>query len=200
MKYNKFWKYTLATDHVFQCKRAQRCVLSYNDWKQRCKEPTTLVKLNWCLYLTRECEKLDSRIFKQPRAFFCSSNSQCLSDDEKLKICDLNKKTLYKICKKVDKLIVQKGDGAMKWYTKMCSMHRFKFLGGPELGRLRIRQQNGADHECPICFDSLTIECDPVVVECGHAFCAGCAAKMWRGNAKGAACPICRFPVSGFKH
>lgn len=212
MKYNKYWKQALATDQVFQCKSAARCVLSYDKWKQRCKEASTLDRLNWQLYLTRECRKIDARIF-EPFPLWCTSHM--LSNDEKLKICELNKKTLYKICKKVDKVLL-KGDKAvgMHWYTAMCAGHCFRFLGCAELARLRLTD----DTDCPICWEPI-VQRDPVVVRCGHAFCAGCASRMWlkhgdneTGNpmtqpcghsvsrelrkAVGAACPICRFPVA----
>lgn len=192
MKYNKYWKNIIATDHLFQCKWATRCVLSYDKWKQRCKESNTLYRLNWRLYLTRECEKIDARIFEHRRMLPLWCSSHVLSDDEKLKICELNKRTLYKICKKVDKVLLkQHGSVGMHWYSAVCANHTFRFLGGAELGRIRLND----DMECPVCWEPFALM-TPIVIRCGHAFCTACASRMWQQPRGAATCPMCRFPIS----
>jgi hypothetical protein len=203
---------------------ASSVLLSYDKWKQRIKRPGVHFTLNWRLFLTRECADVDKAIFdfdkrlcsgrgmgmgmcmgwiggllKTLGCMGCTGCMGCmgcmndesrgLSDDEKARLCDLNKRTMYKICKKIDKRLLKKGSAARSFYAKSVSQQAFRFLGGTDLVHIQIQKHKP---ECPVCFDVLTTDC--VVTKCCHAFCKGCAERMWADSSKKMLCPICRSP------
>lgn len=202
MKYNKEFKRLLQTDEVL-CSlgpEASSLLLSYDLWKQRIKRPTIHFELNWRMFLNKECLSIDEAIFGKPSCWRCFMARRNLADHEKLKICELNKKTLYKICKKVDKRLL-KGESqlARAFNANANTKFTYRFLGGKELTKLRIAVAKGVngDWDCPICFE--TLDCtNSVVTECGHAFCRACVDHMWQTNKKQATtCPMCRHCIAG---
>ena len=184
MKYNKEWKRFMAMDHI-----DPSFVISYDKWKQRIKKPSTYLLLNWRLELFRQCSAIDEAIFNTNPITRCFRSR--LSDLEKLKLCDLNRKTLYKVCKKIDKRLLKQpsGSAAKDWFSKALEDRMFKFLGCRELRIIRLMVE---PEECPICFEDM----DPqhvYVTRCCHVFCESCATKMWGfERRKVVGCPICR--------
>ena len=204
MKYNKEWKRFMASGTI-----DPNCALSYDLWKKRIKSPTVHFSLNWRLLLSRECQDIDSRIFDYGILGVCFARRR-LSDEEKIAACELNKRTLYKICKKIDRLLL-KDTGkrtAMEWYISAVREKMFRFLGCPELVLIGLRQK---PIECPICFEDVDAT-NAVVTRCCHAFCGECATRFWdldkyalyskdlqvrmkRAAVYGPSCPVCRHGV-----
>ncbi|XP_061852827.1 E3 ubiquitin-protein ligase TRIM7 isoform X2 [Colius striatus] len=50
-----------------------------------------------------------------------------------------------------------------------------------------------AEATCPVCLELFS---EPVITECGHNFCGGCAAAVLGAPPSPAACPQCRAPVA----
>ena len=200
MKYNKEWKRFMQEDHV-----NPSCALSYDDWKQRIKSQSNHLIMNWRLFLFKDCTEVDRRIFNNNPLIMCFSKR--LSDSEKIKLCDLNRRTLYKVCKKLDKRLLKNGRAAKDWYLKAVEDRKFKFLGCRELTSIRLCME---PHECPICFEPLTVE-NSAITRCCHAYCIECATKMWKldvlrgysniykkldmASMDGARCAICRQSI-----
>lgn len=193
MKYNKAWKSFMASDDI-----DPRRALSYDKWKQRIKLPSTHFRLNWHLYLLRECEAVDRSVFCD-RSLFCWSRGERPKDEELVKLCDLNKRTLYKICKKLDKKMLG-CRSAKLWYGSSLREKRFRFLGCTDLVKARMRCTKQEEVlECPICFDALDDPERCVITRCCHTFCEVCATKMWgrvqAARERGATCPVCRHII-----
>jgi RING finger protein 170 len=58
------------------------------------------------------------------------------------------------------------------------------------------RRRDGEGQACPICLVDMV---EPVETNCGHMFCAGCFAELWRRSTSWPAavqCPICRQLVT----
>lgn len=198
MKYNKTLKQLMSTDERFMELGAH--TLSYDAWKKRIKNPTTHFRNNWHLYLANECAAIDDRIFS-PRLFeVCCCMGQALTPEEKLLVSDLNKQTLYKICKRIDKKLLPtptcapsctnacaRTQTATQWRQQAIATHAFRFLGCPELARTRLATQT-APSECPVCLENLDPGTATVLPKCFHAMCPDCSPRCKR-------CPVCRAPM-----
>lgn len=207
MKYNKEFKRLLETDE-FICKipNTSTVVLSYDKWKKRIKCASVHFVLNWRLFLTKECIAIDQAIFSkhQPCSstwFGCMRQRSVLSNEQKVRLCEMNKRTLYKICKKIDKQALKSSAFVARlWYTNMMSNHVFKFLDSKELVEMKLKLgQITAD--CPICFEPIQAT-SSIVTRCGHIICGDCCSHMWgasvslaEASKKGMHCPLCRSLV-----
>ena len=49
------------------------------------------------------------------------------------------------------------------------------------------------DLECPVC---LSLQIDPIALECGHSSCRLCLVRLTRLSASGRACPMCRQAIT----
>ena len=224
MKYNKQWKLLMETDDVCSNVTNQATILlSYDMWKKRIKNPSSHFKLNWRWYLNNECTTIDNALFSTIElpmwlqvAMGTCCNKRPLTSKEIIRISEVNKTTLYKICKKLDKLLLpslKQSGAAMEWYIKVVSQHKYKFLGGAELARIRIDM--GLDKsECPICLDDKVNNDDVLILSCGHIICTACALCHWpvakaSSNSNispvswkrhwrkcNASCPLCRISLA----
>ena len=130
---------------------------------------------------------IDSMLFG--RNVGCTKRFYALSDTELLSICDINHRTLYKLCKKIDKKLVRDGEeSAKKWYKWVCDTNAYKFLGCRELDNIKL---NITPVECPICFEKVTGS-NSYIPKCSHICCKECA-NHWH-NVKHT-CPLCRVTV-----
>lgn len=202
MKYNKEWKRCIDLDEVDPW-----VAISYDKWKQRIKEGHIHFKLNWKLKLEAECTRIDERLFGMGFIDKCLVMHTKPSNAEKIKASDLNKRTLYKICKKLDKKLL-KGRDAMNWYKCAISERRYMFLGSAELCRIKLAL--GEVQDCPVCFERVTTK-NCAITRCCHIFCVDCAEKMWNlsdyfgfksinrkmaaASQYGATCPLCRQSI-----
>lgn len=198
MKYNKVFKRMLEDDDVIRnIENKKKLLLSYDAWKQQIKRSTAHFALNWRLFLSKECSTIDETIFGRKAQYtWCfHSNIRILTDIEKIRICDLNKTTLYKICKKIDKQMLKgRGREARSWYENACSKRLFRFLGGQEIAKIKV-QMGMIDPECPVCWETIVLpndskfqNLDIFVTRCGHVFCSVCAGRMKH-------CAMCRCPI-----
>ena len=199
MKYNKEWKKYVDLDEIDLW-----LAISYDKWKQRIKKGELHFKLNWRIKLEHECERIDNRLFNMGFVDKYIVMHQPVDNKEKIKVCELNKKTLYKICKKLDKKLLKSHD-AMQWYVNISRNKRYKFLGCSELCRIRLAM--GEKAECPICFETVCLE-NSAITRCCHVFCTECAEKLWNlskffgyktqerkimaAGRYGEKCPLCR--------
>lgn len=110
----------------------------------------------------------------------------------------LNKTTLYKICKRMDK---RRASNAFRQWR----MHHFKdyyFNHGMYLTRLYL-ESFSKDMECPICFEPLLNSNDchfqqPVIIlNCGHVLCVQCVAQLYNMTGKkGSFCNLLSVELS----
>lgn len=107
---------------------------------------------------------------------FCSEKEK-YTVEELLIFAQINKTTVYKICKRIDKRINRRGDkgNALSWLCDMKMQHKFQFMGGAKLTVLEMTANSTTPIECPICLENV----DQVVVShCGHYMCLECVFSL----------------------
>lgn len=180
MKYCKEWRETVETLPL----QLQTISLSYKHWKKRVKNNQFDARA-----LEEECNKLHSEFNKlynpKQRVFSCFHRQQ-IKRSEIAVFLKLNKKTLYKLIKKISK-------------HNSCTIDLNKLIGDwvvkAELD-LGLRDPG----ECPICLDSIE-SC--VILKCGHFLCISCFETLFhvkgkRGtiwNILSNCCPVLKCPV-----
>lgn len=163
MKFAREWKqryYSLD-------KGLRKYCLNYKSWKKKCK--TLSIET---LKADLECEFTRiNKVFKASveRIEFVKY-LPCYSDyvDSRIKslyeLGELNKKCLYKICKRIDK---RKSSNIMlSWYRSLHSNYI----------QVWLTLHKEAKEPCPICFE----ECykKTVIMKCGHYICHDCVMGM----------------------
>ena len=109
MKYGKFF-----SSHITSYpKYIQDHCIDYIRWKKIIKGSIT----SWKSKLESDCYKLDR--FLYPRIFRTRVPKNLMSN-----LCLFNTNTLYKICKKIDKMY---NNGAMEYYKYVLKSRRFRF-------------------------------------------------------------------------
>jgi hypothetical protein len=104
----------------------------------------------------------------------------------------LNRDTLRKICKRVDKIYATSSSFTRDVYGSM----RFSFIQGALVSRLELELGIRAA-ECPVCLWCEAHDSDMqqrlVILDCGHTVCVDCFESMFgRKFRKGLECPVCR--------
>ena len=196
MKYGKYW-----VNIVYDL--PQQICISYKEWKTRVKRQPDDTKEKWDTLLMQDCKRADLVFAKRkfPFSFSCSNSAYAMSTDKKIKCCEINSMTLFKVCKKLDKKL---GVPAMKWYSDHLAKHEFLFTGSGALTLLRFNNE-AVYKECPVCLDNKDTW---LVMRCGHCICWSCANTYWKlYNINGtlhnklavvtykndARCPLCRI-------
>jgi hypothetical protein len=151
--------------------------LDYKRWKKYAKRPpdnSNIVRL-----LEHECERVDSvfrkhyrRCVRTKRSCLCQSNSVCKEDI--LLFAELNRNTLYKICKRLDKRVSPK-PMTIDWLVRVRKELKFKFICGVEATTLNMTFPT----KCPVCFDDVN---EVVISKCGHILCVTCLESMYEMN------------------
>lgn len=215
MKYCKVWKHQKSKLPV----TLRDSVLSYKKWKELSKQPMGANDL--ILLLESECLTI-SKIMKEtikiksPHPIISIIMAWCrlpnFSKRHAIANCELytyavlNKLTLYKICKRMDK---RRGTNTFRqWYTKRYN--DFYFNASAYLTHLKIvnKVNEVETYECPVCFEE--IEDAPfMILNCGHLLCVDCVESMYgmkgkkgtfqnlisvRETSKKMYCPTCRYP------
>lgn len=178
MKYNKEWKRSMSEYAI-----PSIYVIPYDKWKKWIKHPTFSFLWNWKRNLYLQCDKIDEALFGTPRVPLCTNPNDniTLQGEDMVRACAMNRTTLYKTCKKIDKKLLHTSE-AKHWFKMLVESKRYQFLGCPEL--LRVKFSVYA-YECPVCFEDL---CDINVYmnPCEHMVCKPCAKKIKT------LCPLCR--------
>ena len=100
-------------------------------------------------------------------------------------ICAMNQKTLYKICKKLDRHLLGTSE-AKNWFRGILKRSRYRFLQA-------VTMICGKDlPECPVCLETPPKQ---VVYPCGHSVCIDCDHLMT--SRQMFLCPMCRTPSAG---
>lgn len=163
MKFGKSWKFQ---SEELPVQLASRCI-NYKVWKKLVK---TVRDHDSLLHkLKSECKAVDKvMLTRQTSGVVCSLVR--LSAQDIHNFAALNKQTLYKICKKLDK---QLGTNKfMQWYAT----RPFAFLGGSQFTRLQLDATQHVD-ECPVCYD---IPNTVIILDCGHYLCIECFKDWFR--------------------
>jgi len=163
----------------------------------------------------------------------CSKEKEPISDDKKFDIYDwsslheytaINRKAVYKITKRMDKMKVRKDGGtvvsAVDWYRRQraaTSPGCYAVLANDHTWKqLQMRSQDCENDTCPICLEEEYDAC--VILRCGHVICRECVLNMIdarhrrgtlrnlvhahlrreqqrrNGGSTTSACPMCRHP------
>jgi hypothetical protein len=90
--------------------------LSYKYWKKQIKFRPKFIKIFWKLLLHKQCKRLDLFLF----------NKKTRLENQDLKeLCHINIDTLYKICKKLKKVLKR---DSMIFYMNMIKNNTYIFL------------------------------------------------------------------------
>jgi hypothetical protein len=182
MKYCKEWRETYETLPI----QLQDISLSYKNWKKRVKNNQFDTKA-----LEEECHKLHSefhKLYYQKHRFFSCCKGQHIKKNEIAVFLQMNKKTLYKLGKKISKhsrYTIDTNKLIGDWVIKI------------ELD-LGLREPG----DCPICLDAIE-SC--VIMKCGHLLCINCFETIFHVKGKKGTiynilsnccpvlpCPMCR--------
>jgi len=243
MKYGKEWKLWIATNNL----QNTNYILSYTKWKKIIHYRPKDILESWQTVLYNDCKEVDKYLFSNNLInnftkhftnslmnYLCINKNNSNNDNNKekdclvlnsslrLSLCEWNSKTLYKICKKLQK---QLHLPAMLWYSNVLSTHVFNFTGSAKKSYLN-HKINPDNTECPICFykyneiadysinktnkntdiNYIGYKYNWIFLKCGHSMCMNCANSLWKMNDirsniynklanvnNSVVCPICRF-------
>lgn len=212
MKFLNNWKSEVALLPEY----LQSYVIVYKKWKKMSKFVDNNEEIinrlnNEVIYINKVFLHYVKKLYK-PNYISCfSSHKENVNDLYKFAI--LNKLTLYKICKRLDKR--SKSHIFKSWLND--NYNNFQFNRGVYLTRLYLDNQN-LDHtndECPICFDKVTNDKPFIILSCGHFICLDCILQMFNGDKhrallyiifhldeykKKTCCPVCKlaYPLHNF--
>jgi hypothetical protein len=125
----------------------------------------------------------------------------------------LQKKTLYKVTKRLDKKLDSNG-AFKKWFREKVDLRKYGILGGFWMKRLslEIGEAGEGEEACPVCLESLDKNAMPTIItHCGHVICGDCMEALYQVKGKRGTirnilehnrssdysairCPICRCP------
>jgi len=202
MKFGKYWK----TEIEKLPEKLQNCTLHYKKWKK-----ININNGNIIIDLAKECSIVNNLITKNTKQkstmFSFLQNKTNIDPKQLYDFATLNKVTLYKICKKLDKKFnceYYKG-----WLQKYYN--RFLFTNGVYYTKMSLVNNNEDSLSCPICLTELNNNIPSIITECGHTFCYPCILLMYNiRNKRGTInnlinienlhhrnkdCPICRSSI-----
>ena len=179
MKFGSIWKQQINELPI----NLQSTVLSYKKWKK-------ISKLNYNENLLKTLEeesKNINNIIKNNYNNFninniiklkcCNSNIEKISKKDLYLYIMLNKTTLYKICKRIDKR--NNFNLFMTWLNK--NYKTFYFNYGLYYTRTLFENNEMQDVICPICLCDLevTIKNPILIMNCGHLMCFDCILQYY---------------------
>jgi hypothetical protein len=203
MKYGSLWKNKVQSlpDTL------QQYCISYKKWKKACKTPSVMDKL---YLLEKECKDANDTfvdgfryIYKKPKSCCYSSNFEHVKLTDLEAFAAINKTTLYKLCKRIDKR--HKTSVFKNWLNQ--HFHQFSFNYGLYVTRLCLELSKQEHTMCPICLDDFDSETIFTITSCGHLLCYSCFCDLYKIHGKRGLirnlvvcadvemkikCPICR--------
>ena len=160
------WSHVLSEKLGLLPLSLQQASISYKKWKKHTKNGSCndIVK-----ELEKDCKRTDETFKK---VYSAISKGSCFftyfsKDDIKLFV-DLNKTSIYKVCKRIDKKISPAPD-ARSWLQNSMKSHMYQFMGGWRITSLSIN----LPVECPLCMDGSE---RVAISKCGHFMCTQCTA------------------------
>lgn len=179
MKFSNQWKTSVEAlpDYL------QSYVLVYKKWKKMSKFITNNEEL--LNRLTLEANDVDNilkhyinKIYKKQLLACVSSKPLDINDIYNFAV--LNKITLYKICKRLDKR--HNCRIFREWLNN--NYNKYIFNTGLYMTKLYLDNPkiNHDDVECPICYDSIKTDKPFIILECGHVLCLDCVLNMFNKN------------------
>ncbi len=196
MKYSQHWKKEMDLLPMF----LKHYCIHYKRWKKCINTPhksNTYIDI-----LEKDCLHVDN-IFTMYYNSYSKLNCFLKIIDKSLllRFAILNKTTVYKICKRLDKL-VNPSPNALQWMNMVQTKLKYNFLGGYMLTSLSIK----LPIECDICFHNVN---HIAVSKCGHYMCIECLEDMYKMRGKKGTfqnlvdsfysehkltcCPFCRY-------
>lgn len=178
----------------------QPSCIPYAAWKKRTKQGAA-----WSPGVAAElysaCARVDRALLWRPPSrdwwwWWCLAAPVVTRADvqpsDLLSFARLNRETVRKLCKRIDKRRLQKkaedcdgGDGggdsgASAWLAAYVRAHTFAFLGGAAIARLELHLGRRVELECPVCLEAYEARGarSLLVLACGHAMCLRCALHM----------------------
>lgn len=200
MKFGKYW-----TKHNEELpKNLQQKTVCYKKWKKTTPE---IHSENILKNLEDECIIASNTVIEgvKPKknisalSCICSMQYQSFDTIQLYQYALLNKQTLYKICKRLDKkfkctqyktwLQNHYNDFAFNggmYYTKLLleseseyfSGKHSKYYEGSSASELRRIFLESSENECPICLDS-SGKLPFIITNCGHMICYPCTLLMY---------------------
>jgi hypothetical protein len=207
-------KYAKELNHVMQRlpPSLQDASISYKLWKKRCNKLCQDSCQEILVHLNQECKKVETafvltykKCIHPPRALCwrCTTSAEdAINTDTLLMFANMNSKTLYKICKRLQKQLHD--PTLMQWLISIRAAHAYEFLGGHHTTHLTLMQTTPLSVECPLCLQT-TSHKYILIYCCGHYACVGCTLayvhmKSYNGAwyhlmmyAQHKPCPFCRY-------
>lgn len=206
MKYGKYWKDQI-TDLPLPL---QKTSLSYKNWKKI--EP---INENILIDLANQCEKASKTIIEninndsKPYSIF-QCKKRTFDIVHLYKYALLNKQTLYKICKRLDKK--NNSSQYKQWLRE--HFNDYAFNGGIYYKKMELENNrfSSSAEECPVCLEKNNGKTPFFITNCGHIICYPCTLSMYnitsiyRGRisvlinrrilyGSKQCCPVCRSPT-----
>jgi hypothetical protein len=173
MKYGKYWKTQIAD----LPQQLQQTSLSYKNWKKIEGNDDNSLPI-----LTKQCTIASKTIIEyikndsKPLSIFqCKRRTFNISQLYQYAL--LNKETLYKICKRLDK----KNNSSQ--YKRWLREHYndFAFNSGIYYKKIELENNRFSSslEECPICLEEINDKTPFFITNCGHMICYPCTLLMF---------------------
>ena len=206
MKYGKYWKDQITVLPL----QLQKTSLSYKNWKKIDGHNENIL-----FDLTNQCKTASEIIIeninnesKSLSIFQCKKRTVDIVQLYKYAL--LNKQTLYKICKRLDK------KNGSSQYSRWLREHYndYAFNSGIYYKKMELENTrfSSSSEECPICLEEINNKIPFFITNCGHMICYPCTLLMFNitpkyrgrisvlinrrilyGNEQ--CCPVCRSPT-----
>jgi hypothetical protein len=145
--------------------------LPYKQWKKKISNDPIDIIETWQKQLYKQCNKINRLIF--PTAFnniICFSNKTDIGAKTRAELCDINSKTLYKICKKLEKKLEVP---ALEYIENL--KYEFPFIQSAQKTKLELT----ATEDNVKCNQCNTPEKLYLIMRCGHYMCEKCTVSKW---------------------
>lgn len=208
MKFNETWN----EEYKKLPPDLQRHCLLYKKWKKLSK---TELERKHVQTLEQECIKASMVLQNMLHKIYKDNCGLCfiqkhvpVSEHDLLTYAKLNKTTLYKICKRLDKR--QQSKKFMIWFEQHYKMYSFNY--GSVLTFLMMEDGKDCDYTCPICLEDIQSTSPFIILRCGHIMCWHCFSDFYDIHGKKGlissivsnvdakkkrSCPTCRCPRPG---
>lgn len=206
MKYGKEFNKALEELPV----QLRRQCVDYKQWKKKCQSGLDLG--NALLTLRSQCDAVENTFQEEygswqeslRRNFLACfhRNKNTVHPETLLRFANTNAKTVYKICKRLQKLTQNKVP--LDWLTSLRASHTYAFLGGMPTTYLHMKLDAQSVIECPICMEDQQLR-QFLIYSCGHFACISCTLQYanvghsygkWYhllNQSKKTDCPYCHY-------
>lgn len=174
MKYGKYWRSWICS----QDNSIQKHCIQYIKWKKAIMHNPDKIKKDWKNMLYHDCRNVDVFLFPLIDCNSCfnfNKKDRILHDNKtRLQLCEQNKTTLYKVCKKMEKRL---NIPALKFYNDLLKNHVYDFTGSAQKTVLSL--ESNEELTCPTC-NNESKDKNYIIMRCGHTIHKSCAFKLWK--------------------